>query len=119
MAVGKEIGEFSYKVTSATYGDVSVQVNLHGTATGFGTVQGTLTVTGEPGATSGKASFRASAFLDDGKIVNGTGEGTWETVGKHKWRIRGINYIAGRTFASDGELELATQSLSGKIYEWN
>jgi hypothetical protein len=119
MAVGKQIGEFSYKVTSATYGDTSVQVNLHGTATGFGTVEGTLTLTGEPGATSGKGSFRAAAFLDDGKIQNGSGEGTWETVGKHKWRIRGINYVDGRTFASDGELELATQSLSGKIYEWS
>jgi hypothetical protein len=119
MAVGKESGEFSYKVTSVTYNELNVQLNLHGTATGFGTVQGTLTVTGEPGATSGKVSFRASAFLDDGKITNGTGEGTWETVGKHVWRIRGINYIEGRTFASEGDLELATLSLRGKIYEWN
>jgi hypothetical protein len=64
--------------------------------------------------------MRAVGFLDDGKTINGSGEGTWETVGKHKWRIRGINYIAdGRTLASDGELELATQSLTGKIYEWN
>jgi HEAT repeat protein len=86
---------------------------------GFGTVEGTMTVTGEPGARSGKVSFRAAAFLDDGKIINGTGEGTWETVGKHKWRIRGINYVDGRTFASDGELELATQSFSGKIFEWS
>ena len=119
MAVGKQIGEFSYKVTSATYGETSVQINLHGTATGFGTVEGTLTVRGEPGATSGTCTFRAAAYMDDGKILNGTGEGTWETVGKHKWRIRGVNYVDGRTFASDGIAELATQSLSGTIYEWN
>jgi len=119
MPVGKAIGEFSYKVTSTTYRETSVQINLHGMATGFGTVEGTMTVTGEPGATSGKVSFCAAAFLDDGKIQNGTGEGTWETVGKHKWRIRGINYVDGRTFASEGELELATQSLSGTNYEWN
>jgi hypothetical protein len=119
MALEKQIGEFSYKVTSTTYSETSAQINLHGTATGFGTVEGTMTVTGEPGATSGKVSFRAAAFLDDGKIINGTGEGTWETVGKHKWRVRGINYVDGRTFASDGELELATQSFSGKLYEWS
>ena len=119
MALGQPMGEFSYKVTSATYSDTGVQINLDGTVTGYGRVQGTLTVTGEPGATSGKASFRATAFLDDGKLINGSGEGTWETVGKHKWRIRGVNYVGGRTIASDGELELATQSLQGKIYDWN
>ncbi len=119
MAIGKALGEFSYKVTSTTFGETSVQLNLLGTVTGFGTVQGTMTITGEPGATSGKVSFRAAAFTDDGKILPGSGEGTWETVGKHKWRIRGINYVDGRTFASEGDLELATQTLSGTFYEWN
>ena len=119
MAIGKSIGEFSFKVTSVTYGETSNQVNLHGTATGFGTVEGTITTRGEPGATSGTCSSRAAAYLDDGKILNGVGEGTWETVGKHKWRIRAINYVDGRTFASDGVAELATQSYSGTLYEWS
>jgi hypothetical protein len=127
MALGKESGEFSFKVTSTTFsetgaaerGGFHVQINLLGTATG-GTVEGTLTLTGEPGAKSGTGSFRGANFLDDGNIISGTGEGTWETVGKHKWRIRGINYRSdGSTVASDGELVLATQSYQGKLYEWN
>ena len=50
MALGKQSGEFSYKVTSTTYSETSAQINLHGTATGFGTVEGTMTVTGERGS---------------------------------------------------------------------
>jgi len=117
MALGKEVGKFSYKITSITYGETSAQINVHGTSTGYGTVGGTMTVTGAPGATSGKFSFRAAGFLDDGKIVNGGGEGTWETVGKHRWRVRGIHFIEGRTLGSDGEMDLATMSLQGKNYD--
>jgi len=119
MALGKPIGEYSYKITSITYSEAGAQINLHGTATGYGTGGGTMTVTGEPGATSGKFSLRGAGFLDDGKVINGTGEGTWETVGKHKWRIRGIHFAEGRTLASDGEMDLATLSLQGKLYDWN
>jgi hypothetical protein len=35
MALGKQSGEFSYKVTSTTYSETSAQINLHGTATGW------------------------------------------------------------------------------------
>jgi hypothetical protein len=87
MAVGKQVGEFSYKVTSSTYGETSVQVNLHGTVTGFGTVEGTLTFTGEPGATSGRCSMRAVGFLETARRL-GAPARERETVGKHKWRIR-------------------------------
>jgi hypothetical protein len=118
MALGKAVGEYSFKVTSATYGETSVLVNFHGTATGFGIVEGTLTVTGAPGATSGKCSWRAAGYLDDGTILNASSEGTWDTVGKHKWRIRLLHHISdGRTLASEGEAELATQAFSGTIYE--
>jgi hypothetical protein len=120
MAVGKEIGQFAFKVTSITYGETSSQINLRGTATGFGTVEGTLTTRGEPGAKSGTCSWRGAGYLEDGTIVGGSAEGTWETIGKHKWRIRGLNYLSdGRTIATDGEAELATQAYSGKLYEWS
>ena len=121
MAVGKQMGEFSFKATSVTYEETSTRVNLHGSATGFGTVQGTLTFTASaPDATSGKCNWRGVGYLDDGKTIAGSAEGTWETVGKHKWRIRGINYLTdGRTFVSDGEADLATQSYKGKLYEWS
>ena len=118
MAIGKEMGEFSFNVTSVTYGEAGPQVNLHGSAAGFGTVEGTLTFMGEAGAKSGTCSFRGTSFLDDGETLDGTAEGTWETAGKHKWHVRGLNRLAdGRTFYSDGEMELASQSYNGKLYE--
>jgi hypothetical protein len=118
MAIGKEMGNFSFKVTSVTYGDASAQVNLHGSATGFGTVEGTLTFMGEPGAKSGTCSWRGTAYMDNGETKGGTAEGSWETVGKHKWRVRGLNRLAdGQTFLSDGEVDLASQSYNGKLYE--
>ncbi len=121
MAIGKEIGEFSYKATSVTYGVQNVQANLDGTATGFGRVQGTLTIQiSEPGAKSGTCSAIFTAYLDDGSIIGATFQGTWENAGKHKWRLHGINHTTdGRSFASDGEIDLATDSVTGKIYEWS
>jgi hypothetical protein len=127
MALGKELGEVSFKVISTTYdesgaaerGGFRVQLNMRGPGTD-GTVEGTLTLTGEPGAKSGTGGFRGANFLDDGNIMGVTGEGTWETVGKHKWRIREINYLSdGSTVASDGELDFATQSYKVKAYEWS
>jgi hypothetical protein len=119
MALGKQTGDFLFKVNSTTYYETNAQINLRGTATGFGTVEGTLTLTGEPGATSGRVSFRGASFLDDGRINNAGGEGTWTTVGKHKWRIRGFTYVDQQIIITDGELELATQTYQGKLYEWN
>ncbi len=50
MSVGKEAGEFS----STPNGGVSQQVNLEGTASGFGSVIGTLTFyAAEPGSDRG------------------------------------------------------------------
>ena len=48
MSIGKEAGEFSFTSTGVTVsstpnGGVSNQVNVEGTATGFGAVLGTLT----------------------------------------------------------------------------
>jgi len=121
MALGKQVGEFSFKQTSITVGETSSQLNFHGTAAGFGTVQGTLTVrTDEPGTPRGTCSWRGVGFMEDGKWVSGAGEGTWETGGTHKWRIRQYHSISdGRTVLSDGELELATLSYQGKLYEWS
>lgn len=122
MALGKEIGEFSFKQTSVTYAQDggSVSVNFDGTATGFGTVLGTLIVRGEPGAKQGTCSWRGQAFLDNGSNRVGFGEGTWKEAGKHQWRIQLIVETSdGQIFASDGRVELATRSYSGKIIEWS
>ena len=88
MALGKEIGEFSFQITSVGYaGDEGkVDVNVDGTATSFGTVLGTMTfAVQEPGAKSGALSWRGQGFLENGENVVGIGEGAWEEIGKHQW----------------------------------
>ena len=122
MAIGKEIGEFSVKVTSTTYAEEggSVQINVEGTATGYGTVLGTLTLRGEPGAKLGSLSWRGQGFLEDGDNLASTGQGTWEEIGKHKWRTRLIvTNSKGECHGSDGHLDLATRTLTGKMLEWS
>jgi hypothetical protein len=121
MAIGKEIGEFSLKSISTSYaGDAgSVYVNLDGTATGYGTVLGTLTFRGDPGATSGALTWRGQGFLENGDTVAGEGQGTWEEIGKHKWRTRMIVTTSdGGCHASDGQLDLQNRTLTGKMLEW-
>ena len=51
MAIGKEIGKFSLKSVSTSYAEEggSVQINCDGTATGYGTVLGTLETRARPG----------------------------------------------------------------------
>lgn len=122
MAIGKEIGDFSVKSTSTTYSEDggSVQINCEGTATKYGTVIGTLTFRGEPGAKSGTLSWRGQGFLDNGDTLVGIGEGTWDEMGKHKWRTRMIIRTSdGGCHASDGHLDLATRTLTGKMLEWS
>jgi hypothetical protein len=122
MALGKEIGDFSFKLTSTTFAEdgSSIQLNYDGEATGFGTVLGTLYGRGEPGAKQGTCSWRAEGFLDDGNQVMGGGEGTWQEVGKHRWRVRAINQTSdGQSFASDGIIDLASRSFKGKLIEWD
>ena len=122
MAIGKEIGQFSIKSTSVSYAEDggSVQINCEGTATKYGTVVGTLILRGEPGAKSGRLSWRGQGFLENGETVIGTGEGSWEAMAKHKWRTRMIVTTSdGGCHASDGHLDLATRTLTGKMLEWS
>jgi hypothetical protein len=122
MAIGKEIGEFSLKSASVSYAEEggTVQINCEGTATGYGTVLGTLTFRGEPGAKSGPLNWRGQGFLENGETLAATGEGTWEDLGKHKWRTRlMVTNSNGECHCSDGHLDLATRTLTGKILEWS
>ena len=127
MAIGKNLGEFALKSTSLTYSATetggTVQGNFEGTAKGeglSGPVLGTLTAVGAPGAKSGTCSWAGTSYLNNGEEVNGKGEGTWEKTGTHKWRIRAVNYLSdGRTIASDGEVDLATRSFTGTLFEWS
>ena len=122
MAIGKEIGKFTLKAVTTTYAleGNSVLINVDGTATGYGTVLGTLTFKGEPGAKNGSLSWRGQGFLDTGETVTGGGEGTWEEAGKHKWRTRLIVATSdGKCHASEGPLDLKTRTLSGKMLDWS
>ena len=123
MALGKEIGDFSFQITSTSYtGEQgTVHVNVDGTAAGFGTVLGTLTFTSaEPGAKSGELAWRGQGFLENGEQTVGVGEGAWEEIGKHQWRTRMVVRTSdGQIFGSDGVLDLASRTLKGKNLEWS
>ncbi len=119
MALGKEIGDFSFKITSVSYSDEAATVNCDGTADNFGTVLGTLTFAGEPGTLSGPLSWRGEAYLENGEVQGAIGEGSFEALGSHRWRTRlVITTSDGQIFASDGQLDIATRSLKGKTLEW-
>jgi hypothetical protein len=128
MAIGKQLGEFSFKSTSLTYTAMgaggTVQGNFEGSAKGeglTGPALGTLTAVGDaPGAKSGTCSWAGASYLDSGEELNSKGAGTWEKIGTHKWRIRATTYFSdGRTMAADGVIDLATRSFSGTLHEWS
>ena len=122
MAIGKELGDFTLKSTATSYAEEGgiVRLDCEGTATGFGTVLGTLHFRGEPGAKTGALSWRGQGFLENGETIVGTGEGTWEELGKHQWRTRLlVSTSDGGCHASDGRLDLATRTLTGKMLDWS
>jgi hypothetical protein len=123
MASGKAIGEFSFKAITATYspgpgGSVLTQVNWEGTATGFGAVFGTVTYVGaEKGGTFSGCS---AAYLDDGSSTTGMSQGTYESIGKHRWRTESfVQLNDGRRFRGEGEIDLAARSWKGTMFEMN
>jgi hypothetical protein len=122
MASGKQAGEYSFKATSFTLtpgpaGSTLIQANWEGTATGYGTVLGTLTVVG---GKSGTLSWCSEGYLDNGDELYGPGSGTYESIGKHRWRTQLIVQISdGRTVSAEGEVDLANRSWNGKLFERN
>ncbi len=89
MAQGKQIGEWSCKFTSFTItpgpaGSIVTQGNYEGPTTGegAGTAIGTVSFVG---GKSGTYSMCVSLFMDDGNGLTGSGEGTFESTGKHHW----------------------------------
>jgi len=121
MASGKAIGEFSFKAITATHspgpaGSVLNQVNWEGTATGFGAVFSTVTYVGGP--KNGTFSECGTAYLDNGDGLNGIGQGTYESKGKHQWRTESFMQLSdGRRIRGEGEMNLASRSWKGTLYE--
>ncbi len=121
MASGKRIGEFSFKFTTLTNspgpaGSIFNQFTWEGTATGFGAVFSTTTSVG--GAKSGTFSECGTAYLDNGDSLTGIGQGTYESIGKNRWKTADIVQISdGRRLAKEGEVDLASRSWKGTVYE--
>jgi hypothetical protein len=120
MAKGKSVGEFSLKFTSLALspgpgGSTVIQGNCEGTATGYGTVLGTGTFVG---GKSGTLSYCGASYLDSGDSSTVTGNGTYESSGKHRWRTIGFLQTSdGNALISEGEIDLATRSWNGKLFE--
>ena len=128
MALGKEIGQFSYKSISSTISAgpgtaMTLETNFEGTGkgpAGEGTDFGTLTLVVEAGATSGTWTWCGVGFLKGGGGVGVRGHGTWQGSGPNKWKYRGTAQdSAGNLSAVESEFDLATRTLTGKSYEWN
>ncbi len=120
------VGEFALRHTGSSYaktpdGGLENNSNWEGTATGYGAVFGTLSVSrplNEVGSTSGSCAWAGQAYLEDGTNIGGLGEGTWEQVeGRHKWKLSLVMEISnGDRIRSEGEIDLATRTYSGKLY---
>ena len=85
----KELGGFSFKVTSLTFSagpndSVMIHVNCEGKAPG-GTVALTLECT--PGK-SGPYNTYGTNYLDNGDVLTTKGTGTFESSGKYRWRTQ-------------------------------
>lgn len=83
-----------------------VQGNFEGPSTPFGTIVRTGTFV-SVGAKSGTYSVCAAAYLDNGDSLTGTGQGTFESIGRHKWRTQELIHISdGNIFIVEGEIDL-------------
>jgi hypothetical protein len=125
MSVGKAVGEFSFTSTGVTVSSNpgegwTQQVNLEGTATGFGAVIGTLTFHASgPGAENGYVTWAGSSYMDDGEAGGGLGRGVYEKSGANQWRIRALIQITdGPLLLSEGEVALEGRTYVGTIYQW-
>jgi hypothetical protein len=123
MATGKQVGEYSAKFTTLTFslgphGSTLIQANAEGSATGLGTVLGTGSfVVG--GGKSGTYSWCGISYLDNGEQVASNGVGTYESIGKHRWRTvtPAVHQSDGSILAFEGEIDLATRTWTGKLFE--
>jgi hypothetical protein len=118
---GKAIGEFSFKLVATRNspgpaGSVLIEASWEGTGTGFGAVFATTTYVGGP--KGGTFSTSGVAYLEDGNALTSAGQGTYESIGKHRWRTESFFQISdGRRLRGEGEIDLASRSWKGTIFE--
>ena len=120
------IGEFTFNQVVNTYaknddGVVVAYVHYDGSATGFGTVMGTMSFPlPDGGATSGTCSWTGQGFPPDRPWVSGSGDGTWEQVeGKYAWKVSlpAIENSDGSRIRSEGEIDLEARTFSGQMFD--
>jgi hypothetical protein len=121
-----EAGEFSLKQVGGTAfttndrDEVTAASDWEGTATGYGTVFGTFSVTfplAEAGGASGSCTWVSAAVLDDGVTLAGIGAGTWvQVAGQHTWTVKlELRVSNGDRLRSEGTIDLATRTFAGKF----
>lgn len=124
--MAKSIGDFKLNHIGNTYaknedGVVTAYASYEGTASGFGTVMGTMSFPlVENGATSGSCSWAGQAFQPDGTSTSSSGDGTWEQVeGKHAWKtsVPALEISDGRVMSSKGEIDLEERTFNGQMFE--
>ncbi len=124
--MANSIGEFELNHTGSAYlrndeGVVVAYSNFEGTATGFGTVMGTLTVPlPEHGATSGTAVWTSQGFPPDRDPATAVGEGTWEQVaGQHTWKVNmpNVEISDGTRIRTEGLFDLQARTFNGEMFE--
>ena len=121
------IGEFSLKHTGSAYaktenGELTNTSNWQGTATGYGSVFGTLSLSqplAEAGATSGSIGWAGQGFPEDGTTLGAFGEGTWQQhEGQHRWTITmEVEVSNGDRIRTEGEIDLESLTYTGKIFQ--
>lgn len=125
LILSEQIGEFSLKHDGNTYGtnsagEITVASNFKGEATEFGAVWGTLTSShalSDSNATSGEVQWVGDAFLPDGSMLGGIGQGTWERSG-HEWKVTmHVDVSNGDKHRSEGAMDLETLIYSGKLFK--
>lgn len=122
MAHGKQIGEMSLKVTSMTFipgpgNSALVQVNFEGPSPQYGVVARSATFS-PAGGKSGTYTACGAGYLANGDTVTGTGQGTVETIGIHKWKSSEVfTFADGTAVRFVGVVDLAARSWIGTIHE--
>ena len=124
--MANSLGNFELNHTGNAYAknddDVVVAyASYEGTATGFGTVMGTLAFPlPEQGATSGTVSWTGQGFPPDREPSTSFGEGTWKQVeGSHAWQINVpvIEISDGTNLRSEGVVDLEAKTFNGQMFE--
>jgi hypothetical protein len=56
--------------------------------------------------------------LENGDGLSGIGQGTYESTGKHQWRTESFMQISdGRSVRGEGQINLASRSWKGTLFE--